>query len=323
MGFCGKCGYKLDEDIAFCPKCGASADMPARKRIDFSQSVRSGDGHKCPECGEVLPAFTPLCPSCGFELRAKQSLSSISDLSRQLDEIEAQRPKSKARKKRKERRDERLNVSSCDQRKVTLIQSFPIPNTKEDLSEFMLLASTNINPKAFAETADVSASERAVSRAWYSKMCQAYEKTRLFLKDDPTLAVLQARYEITVKAVKKYEKKTNGRQIAIAYLVMILIFVGIFVAAGISNAQRSAYRNSLSTEERLSYDMEQEEQDCKSDESTIRLYIKDGDYEKAENLVYALDYDAELSQERHEYWEKRKTDLLKTIDDAQTNQRIG
>ena len=36
-------------------------------------------------------------------------------------------------------------VNETDQKKINLIRSYVIPNTKEDLFEFLVLASSNIN----------------------------------------------------------------------------------------------------------------------------------------------------------------------------------
>lgn len=319
MGFCGKCGFKLDGGIAFCPKCGASTGASHASKARAEEPRQKAEANRCPQCGEPLPAFTLRCPTCGFEPREKKPLSSISDLSRRLDEIEADRPKYKVYKKKKDQHEANLVVSPVDQRKVTLIQSFPIPSSKEDLVEFVLLSSTNVNPKAFAETANASASERALSRAWYSKMCQAYEKSQLVLKDDPDFASLRTRCEATIKAVEKNEKKTDGRLVAIICIVIGLSLIALFVYSGISSASRSAYVNSLSPEERLAYDIEEEEKDCKSDESSVRYSVENGKFETARNKVYTIDFDKDLSEERHEYWENRKTELLKMIDDAQAD----
>lgn len=326
MGFCGSCGFELSDDVAFCPKCGASTAMPYGEERSAERESRKGDVGKCPQCGEILPPFSTSCPSCGMRLRARAS-TSVAELSQRLDEIEATRPKHKKKKRfGKGDDDSRIEVSPTDQRKVTLIQSFPIPNTKEDLVEFMVLASTNVNPKTFAETQHFSPSERAISAAWYSKLEQAYEKAEIVLSEDPCLASLRQRFEKTKKAVEKNGKKTDWKSFCIFCLGFILLFVGLYAAIGISNSSREAYLSSLSPEERIEYDIDQEEKSCKSDESSVRSYIKDGDYSAARNRIYAIDFDEGLSAERHEYWEKRKLELLQTVDDAEsasTKTRVG
>lgn len=311
---------KLDEDTAYCPRCGASAgDSPVSKNKAEGGSGRYA--RKCSLCGEELPAFALSCPSCGFKVGGRGPVGSISELSRRLDEIEAERPlpvENGGLFAGGTKNYDRFFVSSTDQRKVTLIKNFPIPNTKEDLIELVFHASTNLDAKAFAQTSNATASEKAVSEAWYSKLCQAYDKARIVLADDPCLPTLQKRYDAAVASVERYRKKTVWRRLAILWLVIAVLFGAIFAIRGI----QGAYRNSLSPEEQLEYDISQEEKQCKSDESWIIDKIKNGYYKDARNRIYALNFDEELSSDRHEYWEKRKAELLQTVDDAQNGRAI-
>ncbi len=242
-------------------------------------------------------------------------------MSRRLDEIECERPSEAKREglfSRVSANEDRYHaVSSTDQRKVTLIKSFPIPNTKEDLVEFVLLASTNVDPKTFAATSNATASEKAVSDAWYSKLCQAYEKACLVLGDDPSFAALQKRYDATTAAIEK-SRKAVWKSLVVAALVIALSIAALVVAKGVGEA----YRNGLSPEERLEYDINQEEKKCESDEGKILSYIKNGQYGSARDHAYALDFDEGLSSDRHEYWEKRKAELLRTISDAENGRSI-
>ncbi len=322
MGFCGRCGLKIDGNAAYCPRCGASTAVAALDRgRKLDVGCDSGDSlRKCPQCGEELATFALSCPCCGFRLKGRQPARSISELSRRLDEIESGRPQEAKRKglfSRSSSNGDRNSVSPTDQRKVTLIKSYPIPNTKEDLVEFVLLASTNVDPKALSGTSGATASEKAVSDAWYSKLCQAYEKARLVLADDSSLDALQMRYEATAAAVEKY-RKAEWKALAIFWLALLLAVVALWAASGI----KQAYRSSLSPEERLEYDIDQEEKECESSETRIFNYIKNGKYSTARDYAYALDFDADLSSERHEYWEKRKAELLQTVDDAERGRTV-
>ena len=323
MSFCGKCGLKIDAGIAYCPRCGASAaGSPSKENLKREPArVSRADARKCPQCGEGLPAFVLNCPCCGFKLNRRRPVRSISELSRRLDEIESERPLEVKRKglfSRASSNEDRYHVvSPTDQRKVTLIKSFPIPNTKEDLVEFVLLASTNVDPKALSGTSGAMASEKVVSDAWYSKLCQAYEKARIVLAGDPCLDALQKRYEATVAAVDK-SRRAEWRALAIFGLALLLTIVALLAASGI----KQAYRSSLSPEERLEYDIDQEEKECEAGETRIFSYIKNGQYSSARDYAYALDFDESLSSDRHKYWEKRKAELLQTISDAENGRSI-
>lgn len=323
MSFCGKCGLKIDAGIAYCPRCGASAaGSPSKENLKREPArVSRADARKCPQCGEGLPAFVLNCPCCGFKLNRQRPVRSISELSRRLDEIESERPLEVKRKglfSRASSNEDRYHVvSPTDQRKVTLIKSFPIPNTNEDLVEFVLLASANVDPKTFAATSSATASEKAVSDAWYSKLCQAYEKARLVLGDDPNFAALQKRYDATTAAIEK-SRKAVWKTLAVTALVIALSIAALVVVKGVGEA----YRNGLPPEERLEYDINQEEKKCESDETRILNYVKNGQYSSARDYAYALDFDESLSSDRHKYWEKRKAELLQTISDAENGRSI-
>ena len=65
-------------------------------------------------------AFVTTCPSCGYEIRGGKSSASLHEFSMSL-----------------------ANAASDEQR-TSLIRNFPVPNTKEDIFEFLILASSNI-----------------------------------------------------------------------------------------------------------------------------------------------------------------------------------
>lgn len=71
--------------------------------------------------------------------------------------------------------------------KANLIVNFSVPNTKEDIMEFMLLASSNINPKY--GTDDI------VSKAWISKLDQVFQKAELSMRNSPDFAQIKNIYD--------------------------------------------------------------------------------------------------------------------------------
>jgi predicted Zn-ribbon and HTH transcriptional regulator len=94
---------------------------------------------KCPNCGEVIPSMAVKCRTCGYEFRDVEVSSSIRKLFDQLNAIEGQR---------KINIDERsIDEDSIVLKKRELIRSFPVPNTKEDIFEFLSLALPNAKKK--------------------------------------------------------------------------------------------------------------------------------------------------------------------------------
>ncbi len=65
-------------------------------------------------------------------------------------------------------------------KKVTIIQNFPIPNTKEDLVEFLTIASSSANVGSNA-----NAENKKLAEVWRIKCAQIVEKARYVFRNDP------------------------------------------------------------------------------------------------------------------------------------------
>lgn len=170
MAYCTNCGNKLREGAKFCDSCGyqvASNDTDSKR-----QTVFEGNIHKCPNCGEIIDAFTTTCPSCNFEIRGVNATSSVKELA--------------------------LKLADCEtsEQKIDLIKNFYIPNTKEDIYEFFILATSNI------ENGDDDI------EAWSAKLEQAYQKAKLSFKGTSEFQELSTIYK---KTKKKKKFKTIGR----------------------------------------------------------------------------------------------------------------
>ena len=143
MAFCINCGNPIVDGAKFCHNCGAS--QTGTTNNTQRKTVYEGEIHKCPNCGETIDSFTPKCPSCGFEFRGVKPVSSVQELSIRLANIDQQRRFNNRRKSVFNSRE----PDEIDKQKIDLISTFPIPNTKEDLYEFIILAASNIDKDAY------------------------------------------------------------------------------------------------------------------------------------------------------------------------------
>lgn len=212
MAYCPNCGTKLVDGDVFCGNCGKRIETvaapcepvfpqvpsapqtpaspqttekpampteksapPAKERKTKSEIVR------CPACGEIVDKNAVICPSCGYGIRDVAD-GSIALLSQKLDLIESKRPQ-------KRKKDEKDTISATDERKISLIRSWPIPNNKDDLIEFAAMASGNCiaSPKLGN---DRIAAEDALADAWRSKFDQAYAKAEHLFGDSDEFALL-------------------------------------------------------------------------------------------------------------------------------------
>ena len=95
--FCTECGHQLAEGAKFCFECGAKVNEPVVSREEARKVVYDGEIHKCPNCGALLAAYESVCEACGYERRGAKATSSVQELARKLEAIEAQRPAKKVR----------------------------------------------------------------------------------------------------------------------------------------------------------------------------------------------------------------------------------
>ena len=213
MAYCSNCGHPLIDNAKFCSECGASVNDTIRNN---RKAVFEGDVHKCPNCGEILNSFTVECPACGYELRNIKSSTAIREFSLKLEQIEASRGKGK-RKLFGNGNAERENINK---QRVNLIRNFSIPNTKEDVLEFMILAASNINLKS-----EPSESEREECDAWKAKFEQAYQKAEYQFGEDAEFCRFKRIYEQKMNEIKKEHRKNVLFLISLSVGVPVLIVI--------------------------------------------------------------------------------------------------
>jgi len=74
-----------------------------------------------------------------------------------------------------------------DKRRQSMIEGFPIPNSKEDLTEFIIQAAGRVKKIGFLpRTFSLNAKHQSMwNEIWISKCKQVYTKARIAMKDDP------------------------------------------------------------------------------------------------------------------------------------------
>lgn len=221
MQFCPYCGTKLDDGARFCKNCGepiVQTEQPTGRTLSHNppqketqqsetesfkedprtkrKTVYDGELHKCPNCGELLKAFTTVCPTCGYELRSVKTNSPVEILAKKIEQ-----------------------ASSLDE-KIELITNFYIPNTKEDIYDFFILAVSNLEDKWY-DTDD----------AWRAKLEQAYHKAKLSFGNTPEFEYLEKLYTRTRKEVNKRERGMAAifRRNKVACITAFLIGGGILM----------------------------------------------------------------------------------------------
>lgn len=232
--FCSYCGQRLESDVKFCSECG----MPTKVNQFNSDAERkqeyAGKIIKCPNCGEILNSFVTTCPACGYELRGANNSNAVREFALKLEQIEWNRNISnRSVSGFKGKINTFASINPTDEQKISLIRSFAIPNTKEDIYEFMILASSNIDLKLYGMAYDstqylgmMAASQKAVSDAWVAKFEQAYQKANLMFGDSQDFYNVQNLYQ---KKMKEISRKKMQFPLLIGGLVLLLVLSFILV----------------------------------------------------------------------------------------------
>ena len=198
MAFCVNCGYKHEENDKFCTSCGTQAVVGTINKTERKQEY-SGIINKCPSCGEVLSALVANCPACGHELRGTKVSETVQEFFLKVERAET------------------------EQQKSDLIRTFPIPNSKEDIFEFMIMALTNQKNETRTNLSD----------AWAVKIDQSYYKAKLVFGDDNDFNRIQTKYDqlhkITIN--KRQNDKTKKIALLICYNASALLGIALFIWA--------------------------------------------------------------------------------------------
>lgn len=238
MAYCTNCGTKLVDGDVFCGNCGkrieaaaapcepVSPQAPEKPAIPTEESAPPVKERKskskierCPACGEIVDKNAVICPSCGYGIRDVAD-GSIALLSQKLDLIESKRPQ-------KCKKDENGTISATDERKISLIRSWPIPNSKDDLIEFAAMASGNcIAPPKLG--VDRIAAEDALAEAWHSKFDQAYAKAEHLFGDSNEFALLMDLKADIQKRTVVSRLRAWGPYVA-AILLVLFMWVSLFL----------------------------------------------------------------------------------------------
>ena len=211
--FCKNCGSKNNIGARFCQNCGILLDDESNlgqterpeQGEQYQQSVYSerrqefaGKIIKCPNCGEILESFLTACPFCGYEIRGTVNSTSIQEFAIKLER------------------------ETSRQGKITIIRNFPIPNTKEDVFEFLILAASNVSSNL----------DNDISNAWQSKAEQAYQKAKLLFRNRDEFTYIQSIYNQVMEKLDKARKAKNMKRANLLMSEMISFLPNVIIVVG-------------------------------------------------------------------------------------------
>lgn len=149
----------------------------------------------CNNCGKELDSFTVVCPACGCEIHNKKATDSVKEFYSDL-----------------------LSARTANE-KAYLIRSYPIPNAREDVFEFMILACSNIGVE---ENQDIY-------EAWLVKIQQAYQKAKLLFGQDSDFTKIQQIYDNCIEGIDAQNRQKMNKYIFETVIRNGISCVGIFI----------------------------------------------------------------------------------------------
>lgn len=167
------------------------------------QARAAEHARKCPKCGQPLSGISAVCSLCGYEIRSAKTADAIKDLTREINKLNQRRNTvtdalaSKISGRQSNPTDEKI---------ASLIQNFVVPNTKEDIFEFMILASGNMDAKFLAGKQKVSELADIVIKAWASKFEQTFHKAKLSFGQDKDFGKIEELYNRKIAEIEEAKR---------------------------------------------------------------------------------------------------------------------
>jgi hypothetical protein len=260
--------------------------------------------------------MTAVCPSCGHEFSGTRVSSAVAEFFAKLDALDSQAKDTGASSGVLGMLAGGINESRNEKRKLGLIEAYPIPNTKEDILEFVIMASSRIDTRSPGE---ISPSKRnsvlEYNKAWKSKLLQAHSKAKIVFGNDKAAL---SQVEAAVTQIREAEKKAKRKVIFITLLSTILgaglIFLVVIMFNGLSAGPKGA---------------KQEAQRLEALYSEIVTDVNDGNLPgaklKAAGLFYGYDSSGwdggDITKAQTEVWDKKRDALLKEIETLQAQKK--
>ncbi len=195
------------------------------------KSDKYGDVRKCPTCGSLVPALATSCPDCGYEFAGLESNLSSQKLAEKIEKInqEYEKKTSSIEGNDIEASNKKWQLKKNNLNSIALaIKTFPIPNTKADLFEFI----TSMQTKMLSEFIF-----KVEGEAYFTKYNEAIIKSKAMCANDPMFASNISEHPNIVNQYNKVSKKQKGIGLKpgvkfiiglIVFLIVDIVFLALF-----------------------------------------------------------------------------------------------
>lgn len=189
-----------------------------------------GNVVKCPSCGSQVVGGSAVCPECGYTFSNVKANSSVERLLEKLDDFN----------RRQEARTDNLSITgnianvfmhnTCKD-KMDIISTFPVPNTRADLLEFLTLVQSRANSTGPRIGHNMSR-EEDLSYAYWLLYSNCINKAKIsFAKDnDFTPYFEHYNQELSkTKGLMGYLKCNPRMRLLFFFVIFYVLFFGIII----------------------------------------------------------------------------------------------
>lgn len=243
MPFCCNCGNNLKETAKFCDKCGT----PVVVNAAAEKVIKTSNVKKCPACGELLSAYTIICPSCGNEVNEEDFSNVFSTFSHQVNVLEKAILGSNSGFVKTLSAGKKIlwiafniifvcfpllirliiklisvnippKLTYEEKQLATFVENYSFPNNREMILEALIFTKEKID---FISKEKVSRKTTYWMRIWYSKAEQLKDKANILFPND---AIVEKSFQEILKDKNKVEQAAKINIICGIILVIFVIF---------------------------------------------------------------------------------------------------
>lgn len=187
---------------------------------------KKGNIITCPNCGAHVSALSGVCPECGHEFTNVGAISSAQNLAKKIEQIIHSNKDTTAKKWDK---------------MADVINTFPIPNAKADLFEFVVTMRVKMqdvvhNPAHVSSWDwDDEENRKAGARlmtAYMNKYKECVTKINILFPNDPTFIEILSSYHEDIKIAQKaikHQRAKKADKVLIGIVIISIIVIGLHV----------------------------------------------------------------------------------------------
>ncbi len=296
MPYCMNCGQQLPDGARFCSTCGT----PAGETSNNSQRQQEWAGRivKCPMCGEDIPSFTGICPSCSHEINSARISPTLQSFVHEIDECDMQIASQPAKPESGWsswsdvgkviwiivgfstccvswliyplffwvfpliKNNLTHPLSDAERQKLSIIENCVVPNDRESILEMLMYIKSKI---AFLNHGKADGRSAFWAKIWFNKAEHLNQKVEMMFPDDE---IAQKTYIGIQNASKSLKRRSAAK--AIIGVIILLIYLFPFLAFILSLNGENSDNSSINDYNSI-LEQETSETNCSTESTSVKV----------------------------------------------------